>query len=78
MAQFIRELRTQARLTLGGNIQRWTTIYVEEYKTTWRVSAKFVGYEMCSAMEWKYKKSTCKDFNSVVNTFIQDFNRTRK
>ena len=77
MAQFIRELRTQAMLSLRGHIQQWATIYIEEYKTTWRVHAKFVGFEMFSAEGWRYKKSTCKDFNSVVNTFIQDFNKTR-
>jgi hypothetical protein len=78
MAQFIRELKTQAMLKFNGRIQHWSTIYVEEYKTTWRVSAKHVGFEMCSAEGWRYKKSICKDFNSVINTFIHDFDKTRK
>lgn len=73
MAQFIRELRAQARLNhYKENL--WADIYVEEYKTTWRVSAKFVGFAMCSAENWKYTKREYKNLNTVVNQFIQEYN----
>ena len=73
MATLINEFTTGARLNhYRENL--WADIYVEEYKTTWRVSARFVGFAMCTAENWKYTKRECKNFNSVVKQFIQEYN----
>lgn len=47
-------------------------VYIEEYKTIWSIYCKRQGDALCSASDWRYKKSKFKDIDSVVERFIND------
>ena len=47
-------------------------VYVEEYKTIWSIYCKRAGHALCSASDWRYKKSKFKTIDSVVERFIND------
>lgn len=51
---------------------RYYWVYVDEYKTTWSLYCKRQGDALCSASDWRYKKSKFKDIDSVVERFIND------
>lgn len=47
-------------------------VYVDEYKTIWSIYCKRIGYTLCCASDWRYKKSKFKDIDSVIERFIND------
>lgn len=47
-------------------------VYVDEYKTIWSIYCKRQGDALCSAADWRYKKSKFKDIDSVVERFVED------
>lgn len=63
-------VRTSERLVRTGKHLCW--VYVEEYKTVWSIYCKRVGDKLCSASDWRYKKSKFKTIDSVVERFIND------
>lgn len=51
---------------------RYYWVYVDEYKTIWSIYCKRQGAALCSASDWRYKKSKFKDIDSVIERFIND------
>lgn len=76
MAKLIRESQVITSLSTGVKKQI-ATIYIEEYATTWRVSARFIGWACPSALDWGYTKRQCADKASLIKAFTEEFNATR-
>lgn len=82
MAKLIRESQVITSLSTGVKNQVATIytdaiIYVEEYATTWRVSAQFIGWACPSALDWRYTKKQCADKATLIKRFTEEFNATR-
>ena len=76
MAKLIKEFQVITSLNTGVKKQA-ATIYVEEYATTWRVSAQFIGWACPSALGWRYTKKECADKAALIKRFTEEFNATR-
>ena len=63
-------IESHERLVTINNRSYW--VYVEEYKTVWSIYCKRVGDKLCSASDWRYKKSKFKTIDYVVERFIND------
>ena len=76
MAKLIRESQVIASLSTGVKNQV-ATIYIEEYATTWRVSAQYFGWACPIAKDWRYTKKQCTDKATLIRRFTEEFNATR-
>jgi len=50
-------------------------IFVEEYATIWSISAKHLGWALCSIQDWRYSKKEFKTVYQALNQFILDANK---
>ena len=74
MAKLIKE-HTRTTRVLWGNKQVFARVWIEEYATTWRISAKIFGHACLSAEQWKYTKKECKSIEDLLLHFVADFNK---
>lgn len=48
------------------------SIYIDEFATVWRVSAKRKGYAMPCAVGWSYKKKDYPTVDALVMQFMRE------
>lgn len=48
------------------------SIYIDEFATVWRVSAKRRGYAMPCAVGWSYKKQDYPTVDALVMQFMRE------
>jgi hypothetical protein len=47
-------------------------IFVDEYATIWRLSAKKIGHEMPCAIHWRYSKKHFPKIHLVIEQFLNE------